>query len=95
MTELPAQRLWVLERDVEFSPREGGHVCRFVGAVVMADAAVYVVFVRSPEPQRADAIANNVNVVVGFKNVTDDDYQLAWGFPQPGRKVYVKTRIGL
>ena len=33
--------------------------------------------------------------MLGFKNLTDDNYELAWGFPQPGRTFYVKTRIGL
>ena len=29
----------------------------------------------------------------GFKNLLDDNYELAWGFPQPGRTFYVKTRM--
>ena len=37
----------------------------------------------------------NLDVVVGFKNMTDDNFELAWGFPQPGRTFYFKTRIGL
>ena len=41
------------------------------------------------------AIRNQVDLVVGFKNLTDDDYELAWGLPQPGRTFYVKTRVGL
>ena len=41
------------------------------------------------------AIARNFDVVLGFKNVADDNYSLAWGFPQPGRSFYVKTRVGL
>ena len=41
------------------------------------------------------AIRTNLNVVFGFKNLTDDNYALAWGFPQPGRTFYVKTRVGL
>src|SRR5262245_24652209 len=40
-------------------------------------------------------IVRNVDVAFGFKNLTDDNYELAWGFPQPGRSFYVKTRVGL
>ena len=40
-------------------------------------------------------IARNVSVVFGFRNLTDDNYELAWGFPQPGRTFYFKTRLGL
>ena len=38
------------------------------------------------------AVQQNVEIAAGFKNLTDDDYQLAWGFPQPGRTFYVKAR---
>ena len=27
----------------------------------------------------------------GSENLTDDNYELAWGFPQPGRTFYFKT----
>ncbi|MEO8255729.1 MAG: TonB-dependent receptor [Acidobacteriota bacterium] len=40
-------------------------------------------------------IARNVSLVFGFRNLTDDNYELAWGFPQPGRTYYFKTRLGL
>jgi iron complex outermembrane recepter protein len=30
---------------------------------------------------------------LGFKNLFDDFYELAWGFPQQGRSFYVKTRM--
>ena len=40
-------------------------------------------------------VVRNVAVVFGLKNVTDRNYELAWGFPQPGRTFYVKTRVGL
>ena len=40
-------------------------------------------------------VARNTDVVLGFKNLTDDNYSLAWGFPQPGRTFYVKMRAGL
>ncbi len=36
-----------------------------------------------------------VEVMVGGRNLLDDDYALAWGLPQPGRTFFVKTRIGL
>jgi iron complex outermembrane receptor protein len=41
------------------------------------------------------AIARDVVAVFGFRNLTDDNYALAWGFPQPGRTFYFKTRVGL
>jgi iron complex outermembrane receptor protein len=41
------------------------------------------------------ALANDFDVVFGFKNLADQNYELAWGFPQPGRTFYLKTRIGL
>lgn len=41
------------------------------------------------------ALASNIAVVLGFKNLTDDNYELAWGFPREGRTFYVKTRMGL
>ena len=41
------------------------------------------------------SIVRNFDVVLGFKNLTDDNYSLAWGFPQSGRTFYVKTRVGL
>jgi iron complex outermembrane receptor protein len=40
-------------------------------------------------------VVRNFDVAVGFKNLADDNYSLAWGFPQPGRTFYVKTRVGL
>jgi iron complex outermembrane receptor protein len=41
------------------------------------------------------AIRQGRSVVGGFKNLSDDDYALAWGFPQPGRTFYLKTRVTL
>jgi iron complex outermembrane receptor protein len=32
-------------------------------------------------------------VSAGFKNLLDDNFELAWGYPQPGRTFYVKTRV--
>ena len=40
-------------------------------------------------------LAREVHVVFGFRNLTDANYELAWGFPQPGRTFYFKTRVGL
>jgi iron complex outermembrane receptor protein len=40
-------------------------------------------------------VARNFDVVFGMKNLGDQDYQLAWGFAQPGRTYYLKTRVGL
>ena len=37
--------------------------------------------------------ARNLELSVGFKNLLDDNYELAWGFPQPGRTFYIKTRM--
>lgn len=34
-----------------------------------------------------------LEVSLGLKNLTDDHYELAWGYPQPGRAFYVKTRL--
>jgi iron complex outermembrane receptor protein len=41
------------------------------------------------------SVERNLDVVVGFKNLADQHYELAWGFPQPGRTFYLKTRVGL
>jgi len=41
------------------------------------------------------AFERNLGVVAGFKNLTDENYSLAWGFPQPGRTFYFKTRVGI
>jgi iron complex outermembrane receptor protein len=38
-------------------------------------------------------LPRSVDVSVGLKNLLDDYYELAWGFPQPGRTFYVKTRL--
>ena len=34
-----------------------------------------------------------LEIAAGFKNLTDDEYELAWGFPQPGRSLYLKTKV--
>jgi iron complex outermembrane recepter protein len=41
------------------------------------------------------SVQRNFDVVFGLKNLTDRNYELSWGFPQPGRTFYVKTRVGL
>jgi iron complex outermembrane receptor protein len=41
------------------------------------------------------SVVRNFDVVFGLKNVGDQHFELAWGFPQPGRSLYVKTRVGL
>jgi iron complex outermembrane receptor protein len=38
-------------------------------------------------------VTRRFEVGVGFKNLFDDYYELAWGFPQQGRTFYVKTRL--
>jgi iron complex outermembrane receptor protein len=35
----------------------------------------------------------SLELSLGFKNLLDDYYELAWGYPQPGRTFYVKTRM--
>jgi iron complex outermembrane receptor protein len=37
-------------------------------------------------------VQRKLELTAGLKNLTDDDYQLAWGFPQPGRTFYLKAR---
>jgi iron complex outermembrane receptor protein len=34
-----------------------------------------------------------LDVSLGFKNLLDDHFELAWGYPQPGRTFYLKTRV--
>jgi iron complex outermembrane receptor protein len=38
-------------------------------------------------------VARNLELSLGFKNLLDDNYELASGFPQPGRTFYMKTRM--
>ena len=40
-------------------------------------------------------VIRGLSIVGGFKNLTDDNFELAWGFPQSGRTFYLKTRIVL
>jgi len=39
------------------------------------------------------ALLRNLDLAVGARNLFDDEYELAWGLPQPGRTFYVKARI--
>ncbi len=39
------------------------------------------------------ALPGGVELSGGFKNLLDDHYELAWGYPQPGRTFYVRTRM--
>jgi iron complex outermembrane receptor protein len=39
------------------------------------------------------SFANDVELGIGARNVTDDHYELSWGFPQAGRSVYVKASM--
>jgi hypothetical protein len=41
------------------------------------------------------SVVRNFDVVFGLKNVGDQHFEPAWGFRQPGRSFYVKTRVGL
>jgi iron complex outermembrane receptor protein len=41
----------------------------------------------------ASADFRGIELSLGFKNLLDDHYELAWGYPQPGRTFYVKTRM--
>jgi iron complex outermembrane receptor protein len=38
-------------------------------------------------------LPRGLDVSLGFKNLLDDNFELAWGYPQPGRTFYVKTRM--
>ncbi len=38
-------------------------------------------------------LPRGVDVSLGFKNLLDEYYELAWGYPQPGRTFYAKTRV--
>lgn len=36
---------------------------------------------------------NGVELAVGARNLRDENYELAWGFPEPGRNLYAKIRV--
>jgi outer membrane receptor protein involved in Fe transport len=38
-------------------------------------------------------LPRSVELSLGFKNLFDDHYELAGGYPQPGRAFYLKTRV--
>lgn len=42
--------------------------------------------------QASYKVTDNFEVAGGIKNLLDQNYQLAWGLPQPGRTFYVKAR---
>jgi len=37
---------------------------------------------------------DNARIALGGRNLTDELYELAWGFPQPGRTFYAKIQVG-
>jgi iron complex outermembrane receptor protein len=39
------------------------------------------------------ALRRSLELSLGLKNALDDYYELAWGFPQPGRTFYLKTHV--
>lgn len=39
-------------------------------------------------------LPGGVEIMAGGRNLLDDNYELAWGFPQAGRSFFVKTRVG-
>jgi iron complex outermembrane receptor protein len=51
------------------------------GAYRLVDVDATYTFVRALE------------VSLGLKNLLDEHYELAWGYPQPGRSFYLKTRM--
>lgn len=54
----PAQRLWILERSEGFGASDRQNVCRFLGAIaILGESMINVVFVRSPELQRASEVS--------------------------------------
>jgi iron complex outermembrane receptor protein len=38
-------------------------------------------------------LRNDLELAVGGKNLLDEHYELAWGYPQPGRSYYMKLRM--
>lgn len=41
----------------------------------------------------AYAFDNGVELALGARNLRDENYELAWCFPEPGRSVYAKIRV--
>ena len=67
---------------------------------VLADESFHVVALDSrghgDSDRSADAtytVSRNLELAIGLKNLLDENFELAWGFPQPGRTYYVKTRM--
>jgi iron complex outermembrane recepter protein len=59
------------------------------GAYALVDLDATYTFPRAAAASRFRAL----EVSLGFKNLFDDYYELAWGFPQQGRTFYLKTRL--
>lgn len=41
----------------------------------------------------AYALDSGVELALGARNLRDENYEVAWGFPEPGRSVYAKLRV--
>lgn len=41
----------------------------------------------------AYAINEGLELALGGRNLLDENYELAWGFPEPGLSVYAKIRL--
>lgn len=39
-------------------------------------------------------VADNLRLALGARNLTDELYELAWGFPEQGRSFYAKVQVG-
>jgi len=39
------------------------------------------------------ALREDIEFSLGFQNLLDDDYSLAWGLPRPGRTMFAKMRV--
>ena len=39
-------------------------------------------------------VSDSLRIALGARNLTDELYELAWGFPQPGRTFYAKVQVG-
>lgn len=39
-------------------------------------------------------VTDAMRIAIGGRNLTDELYELAWGFPQVGRTFFVKMEVG-